>query len=89
MEIIKVVQEKENPLFGRKEVSFIVESDSNPGIADAEKIVSEKFSSPIETIKIKSIKGKFGRRTFLISSNIYKSEEDKNKIEPKPKEKKK
>lgn len=85
----KILEEKDNPLFNRKEVKIIVSSDANPSKTDSEKLLSEKFSGSPETIVIKAIRGKFGRNTFLINANIYKSAEDKIKSEPKPKEKKK
>ena len=85
---IKIIEENNNPLFNRKEIRILVTSESNPTKADSEKLISEKFSSQIESIAIKSIKGKFGRNEFLITANIYKSLEDKNKTEPKPKKKK-
>jgi ribosomal protein S24E len=88
MEVIKIVQEKENPLFSRKEVRIIVNSETNPSFIEAEKLISEKYSSNPENIKIDGIKGKFGRHTFLITSSIYKSVQDKEKNEPKPKKKK-
>lgn len=85
----KILEQKENHLFKRKEIKIIVESPISPSIKDAEKIVSEKFSGNEESIKIKKVGGKFGRNTFLISANIYQSKEDKEKTEKKPKEKKK
>jgi ribosomal protein S24E len=85
---IKIIQQKENPLFQRKEVKVVVKADSNPSFSDAEKIISDNFKTSPESIKILGIDGKFGRDTFLITSNIYKSPEDKNKIEKKPKKKK-
>ena len=85
MKIVKVIEQKENPLFKRKEVKLIVESNKNPTIAEAENAVAEKFSCPLENIKVKSIKGKFGRNTFKISANVYTSEKDKQKTEPKAK----
>jgi ribosomal protein S24E len=84
----KIIEEKQNPLFKRKEVKIIVESPVSPTLKEAEKIISEKFSSNEENTKIKTINGKFGRNTFLISANIYSSKEDKEKTEPKAKEKK-
>lgn len=88
MEIVKIIQEKENPLFSRKEVQIIVNSDTSPSFVEAEKLLSEKYASGSEKIKIKGIKGKFGRHTFLITSSIYKTAQDKEKNEPKPKKKK-
>jgi ribosomal protein S24E len=85
---IQIFRQKENPLFQRKEVKIIAKSQSNPSFADAEKIVSETFKTNPENIKILGIDGKFGRDTFMITSNIYKTQEDKDKIEKKPKKKK-
>lgn len=87
MELINIVQEKDNPLFNRKEVKILVESDSTPSEQDSKKIISEKFSKPEENIIIKKINGKFGRKTFLIISFVYSTLEDKNKTEPKQKKK--
>jgi len=84
----KILVEKQNPLFKRREIQIIMESPVSPSIKEAEKIVSEKTSSPEENIMVKKVDGKFGRTTFVISANIYKSKEEKDKIEPKPKEKK-
>jgi ribosomal protein S24E len=83
----KIIQQKENPLFHRTEVKVIIKADLNPSFADAEKIISELFKSPSENIKILGIEGKFGRDTFLITSNVYKSKEEKEKTERKPKKK--
>ena len=68
---------------------MVVEAESNPGFADAMKIISEKFKSVEEVIKVNNVKSKFGRDTFLVDSFIYDSLEDRERIEPKPKEKKK
>jgi len=85
---LKILQDKDNKLFNRKEVKGLVEADSNPKKQEAEKIISETFSKPVENIALKKIQGKFGRKTFLISANVYDSPEDKNKTEPKKKIKK-
>jgi len=85
MENFKILQEKENPLFNRKEIQINVESEVTPSNLDTEKLISEKISTQIENIKIKKILGKFGSKTFTIIANIYDSKEDKDKTEPKSK----
>ena len=85
----QIIQQKENPLFDRKEVKVSIKSSSNPSFTEAEKVISDLFKSSPENIKILGIDGKFGRDHFIISSNIYQTKEDKDKIERKPKEKKK
>lgn len=89
MENFKILEEKENPLFNRKEVKFNIDAQVTPSKADVGKFISEKFSAQPETIKIKGIHGGFGSKTFTISSNIYKTREDLEKTEPKQKEKEK
>jgi len=77
----KSVNEKENKLFNRKEIQVNVESEITPSHKDAKKLISEKFTTQPENIRIKKIIGKFGSKVFEISANIYSSEEEKNKIE--------
>ena len=89
MENITIVSQKENPLFNRKEVELNVEANVSPKISEAEEAVAKEFSVNQENVKIKKVNGKFGSNKFLITANIYSSKEDKEKTEPKPKEKKK
>ncbi len=77
MENFNIIEEKENPLFKRKEVKFKVNAEITPSHADTRKFISEKFSVPEEKIRIKNILGKFGSKNFIISANIYNSEQDK------------
>jgi len=77
MENFNIIEEKENPLFNRKEIKFSIDAEITPSHVDTRKIISEKFSTPEENIRIKNILGKFGSKTFTISTNIYASEQDK------------
>ncbi len=85
---MKLIQDKQNPLLKRKEVKIIIEAEKNPTMQEASKSVAEKFKIAEEVVAVKQIKGKFGRKTFLISAHIYDNKEDKEKIEPKSKKKK-
>lgn len=85
---MKIIEDKQNLLLKRREVKVIVEADKNPTMQEAGKLILEHFKTIEENIAIKQIKGKFGRKTFLIAANVYNSKEDKEKIEPKPKTKK-
>tara|TARA_Y100000296_G_C4945220_1_gene143480 strand:- start:37 stop:423 length:387 start_codon:yes stop_codon:yes gene_type:complete len=85
MEQFKLIEEKENPLFSRKEVLFDINAKVTPNHDEVEKIISEKFSTQSGNIKIKKIHGKFGSNDFKVTAFIYATEEDKNKIEPKGK----
>lgn len=86
---MKVLSNKENILLNRNEVKIIVEAEKNPSYDEALVMLTKEFKAVPEAIAIHQVKGKFGRRTFLISAFVYKSQEDKEKFEPKKKEKKK
>jgi len=83
MENIKIIEEKENPLFSRKEITLEISAEITPKREDAEKIISEKKSVLAETIDIKKIFGKFGSKTFKIIAHIYSSKDEKEKNSPK------
>lgn len=85
MQNFKVTEEKKNPLFNRKEIFFEIQANITPSRLETSKFISEKFSTPIENIKIKGIHGKFGSNVFSGSVFIYNSEEDKNRVEIKKK----
>lgn len=82
---MKILEEKNNALFNRKEVIFETESDSSPSNEEIKKIISEEFSSNPENIVIKKIGSKFGSNTFTVSALIYKNKEEKDRVEPKSK----
>jgi ribosomal protein S24E len=85
MEDIKVVQEKTNHLFKRKEVKLKIKTQVTPSHDEARKIVAQKFSKSEQNIRIKNILGKFGSKKFIITANIYESEKDKLDTEGKSK----
>lgn len=74
-----------NELLKRREISAVVEAEANPGFEKAKKDIAEHFKIDENLIAIKSLKGNFGAYSFLIDAFIYKTEEDKNKIELKEK----
>lgn len=82
---IKILEEKENQLFNRKELKFEIETEVTPSHVEVEKLISEKFSTVAENIKIDKIEGKFGIKKFLIIAKIYNSKEDKDNFEIKTK----
>ncbi len=88
MNKLKIIEEKENLLFNRKEIKGITESEITPSRAETLEVLSKKFKVPIENIKIKKIVGKFGSKTFNVEANIYSSEQDKEDIELKKKKEK-
>ena len=88
MKNLKILKQRENPLFNRKEVEIIIEANITPKMSEAEALVAKEFSSHADNIKIRKIKGRFGSKNFIITAKIYNSKEDKDKIEPKEKKKK-
>ena len=86
---LNVVEEKNNNLFKRREIRATLDSEITPSRTEVLGLVSKKFSCPIENIKIKSIKGNFGTRSFTILANIYDSEKNKDMLELKKKKEEK
>lgn len=84
----KIISEKENPMFSRKEIIVEIKQELSPKNSDIQVLLGEKFSSSPETIKIDNIISKFGSDIFTINAKVYKSKEEKDSIEPKIKEKK-
>ena len=78
-----IIQQRENPLFNRKEVKINIESEITPTHKDVEKIISEKFSTSAENINVKNILGRFGSKIFTVNVDIYSSKKDKEGIESK------
>ena len=78
---LEILEEKQNPLFNRKEILIELESEITPTNAEIEKMLMEKFKTQGENIKIKKIAGNFGSRAFTIRANIYSSKEEKEKTE--------
>ena len=85
---MKVIREAKNKMLKRKELVVKEFYDSNPGFSGATKLISEKFGANDDVIVIKKINGSFGTREFLIEAYIYESGADKERAEPKAKEKK-
>ena len=88
MENFKILNEKVNPLFNRKEIQASVESQINPKKQEMKDLLSEKLSVPKENIKIKKISGNFGSKIFNINANIYSSKKDKEFLEKEKKSEK-
>lgn len=82
---LKIIEEKNNPLFGRKEIKAVIESEKTPSRAQVLELLSKKFSASPESIKILGIKGSFGVKKFSIEANIYQSKEEKEMVELKKK----
>jgi len=82
---IKDIKETKNLVFERKELQATAITEKAPTKKDVAEALAKKLSVPEDAIKIKGIYGKFGAREFRIEANIYKSKEEKSKIERKTK----
>lgn len=82
---IKGINETKNPVFDRKEIQAVIVSDVSPSNKETLALLSKKFSVPEDSIKIKGIYGEFGTKSFKLKANIYKSKQDREKIERKTK----
>lgn len=89
METIKIIEEKENKVFNRKEIKAEIQASKTPNKEEISKSIAEKFSVEKELVVIEKINGKFGSLVFSVSAKVYKSLADKERIEPKSKKDKK
>ncbi len=85
MEKIIILNQRENPIFKRKELELSIEAEITPKINETESMIAKEFSTEEGNVKIRKIKGKFGSKKFIITANIYHSKEEKDNIEPKSK----
>ena len=79
---LKIISEKENLLFSRKEITVEMKREGSPKKSEIESSLAEKFSAAADAIKIEKVISKFGSDIFLVSAKIYNSKEDKENIEP-------
>lgn len=86
---MNVLNDFRNELLKRKEIEIVLTAEKNPGMKDAAKDIAAKFKVGEEVVVVKAVRSRFGRDSFTIEAMIYDSVEDKNKFEPKKKEKKK
>ena len=84
---MKIEMDQRNDLLKRREIRVVLDSESNPGFENAKKSIAEKFKIDADLIVVRAVRSQFGRNNFLVDSVIYDSVEDKNKIEPKKREK--
>lgn len=82
----KVILEKENPLFSRKEVQLEVEQQVTPSTEEAKEVLVKQFGADKDLIRIRTISSRFGTNVFVISADLYKSKEDFNRIVKKTKQ---
>lgn len=78
---LNITQEKQNPLFNRKEILGTIKADNPPKKQELAQELGNKFSAAPEAIRIVEIKGQYGIKEFNFKANIYESKKEKNEIE--------
>jgi len=89
MDSIKIIEEKENNVFKRREIKAEIHASKAPSKEEISDLIAKEFSVEKQTIVIENIHGKFGSPFFFIFAKIYGSVQDKDKVEPKSKKDKK
>ena len=79
---VEVVERKENPLLYRDEIIIRVKKDVTPSRKEAKEIVVAQTGASPEQVIVKKIKGKSGRREFLIEAYVYKDLSVMKTLEP-------
>lgn len=82
---ISIINETENSLFNRKEITASVKSESSPKREDVIEELAKKYSTELDNIKIKGIKGNFGSNEYKVEANIYSTKEERDDTEGKKK----
>ncbi|MBU0907833.1 MAG: hypothetical protein KKE05_06780 [Nanoarchaeota archaeon] len=86
---MEIITESKNSLLNRTEVKVKLSSESNPGLEKSKQTLADKFKTKVENVVINKIASKFGTNEFILEASVYNTLEDKERIEPKKKEKKK
>jgi len=81
MEDFKIISENKNSLFDRKEIKISIEVGITPTHREVLDLISDKFSTNTENIKIKKISEQFGSHECTITANIYDSKKAKDELE--------
>ncbi len=76
----KVLEDKENLLFDRREMKLEISEKVIPSKEAVKEELAKKYSVDKDLINILDISGKFGVRIFTILVQIYKNKEEMNKI---------
>ena len=85
---MKSLNKTRNDLLKRDEISLALEHTSTPSMAEATKLLSENLKVAAEMVVVKDIRNKYGSREFIVRAFVYDSADGKQKVEPRPKEKK-
>ena len=77
---IKIISEKENALFFRKEIVLEIEADITPSKDKIMEIISERFKSDKNLVRVRKVDSKFGSNLFVVFADLYNSKESFEKV---------
>ena len=86
---MNIIKDFRNDLLKRREVKVVFNDSSNPGYEGALKKLCEGLKVLADVSVVKSLKGNYGSGNFSVDAFIYDSVEDKKRVEPLKREKKK
>lgn len=81
----EIINQTENPLFSRKEVTLNVTNNLTPSKVEAVKLIAEKVGGDESLVRIRKISSKFGSNVFTIVADVYKNKEEYARIVKKTK----
>jgi ribosomal protein S24E len=88
MDMIEITSQKRNELLQRVEVIALKDSEKAPSTEEIKNEIAQELKKEAPLVVVKKIKRRFGSKQFSVEVNVYDTEEAKNKVEPKKKEKK-
>ena len=78
---LKKVSEKENALFGRKEVAFTATCSPTPSRDKIAEAVSVACKCAKDCVVVDKVGQKFGTKTVQVHAKVYKSADEAKKVE--------
>ena len=84
---MNVIKEFKNDLLKRREIEVSNEYEKNPGFVLVTKDIATQFKVSEDVVVVRRVGSSFGTNEFVVDFFIYDSSEDKEKVEPKKKEK--
>ncbi len=86
---MKIQEEFRNEILKRQEVIFSIEHSSTPVFSMLQEKLAMHFKVGEDVVVVKGVNGCFGSSSFDVRAFIYDSLEDKHRMEPRMRKKKK
>lgn len=78
---LKLVSERDNPLFGRREMVYSAASSPTPPVEKVAQAVAIEAKCAKECVVIDRVEQKFGQRRVRVVAKVYSSAEDAKRYE--------